>query len=103
MATGLRVFPHGLRVLNFLAVSDSPIDLNKNRWISILRQYKIDNRLVFNPAEPKTADMLAGYMALADSLDGPPAETGFETSESENARLGNRLIITDDNMGWEWR
>jgi spermidine synthase len=103
VATGLRVFPYGLRVLNFLAVSDSPIDFDKDRWISILRQYEIDNQLVFSPAQPKTAEILAGYMALADSLHGPPSDTGFETSESENARLGSRLIITDDNMGWEWR
>jgi predicted membrane-bound spermidine synthase len=103
VATGLRVFPYGLRVLNFLAVSDSPIAFDKSRWISILGQYTIDNRLVFDPSLPKTVDTLAGYGALADSLHAPPTETGLETSESENARLGNRLIITDDNMGWEWR
>ena len=103
VATGLRVFRHGLRVLSFLAVSDSPIEVNKDRWISILRQYKIDDRLVFDPAQSQSEATLATYMALTDSLQQPPVSKGLETSESLNARLGKRLIITDDNMGGEWR
>jgi hypothetical protein len=27
----------------------------------------------------------------------------MEYSSSLNARLGHRLIFTEDNMGWEWR
>jgi predicted membrane-bound spermidine synthase len=103
VATGLSVFPYGLRVLNFLAVSDSPIDLNKARWISILRRYQIDGQLVFDPARPKTVETLRSYAALADSAKEKPTEHSFETSESEKPRLRDCLIITDDNMGWEWR
>ncbi len=103
MATGLRVFPYGLRVLNCLALSDSPIRFDKDRWLTILRQYEIDKARVFDPANPRTERTLAAYMALADSLNYPPRFLGFETSDSIHARLGNRLIITDDNMGWEWR
>lgn len=103
VATGLGVFPHGLRVLNFLAVSDSPIDVDKNRWMAVLRRYKIDNQLVFDPARPASETTLARYTALVDSVTAQPMPTGMETSDSLNARLGRRLIITDDNMGWEWR
>jgi len=103
VATGLRVFPYGLRVVNFLAVSDSPIDFNEARWISILRQYRIDNRLVLDPVNAKSDETLTRYAALAKALDKSTESQSLETSRSLSARFGRRLIITDDNMGWEWR
>jgi hypothetical protein len=42
-------------------------------------------------------------MALRDTLNDPPRFLGMETSDSMNARLARRFIVTDDNMGWEWR
>jgi hypothetical protein len=103
VATGLRVFPYGLRVLNFLAVSDSPIDFSEVRWMSALRQYKIDGRLVFDPSNPKSRETLASYVALANSLDKSTQAHALETSASLSRRFRNKLIITDANMGWEWR
>ena len=103
VATGLHVFPYGLRVLNFLAVSDSPIEIDKSSWIAILREYRIDGNLAFDPSNPKSETTLADYMLLADSVKQAPTPQTIETSTSLNARLGQRLIITDDNMGWEWR
>jgi spermidine synthase len=103
VATGLRVFPYGLRVVNFLAVSDSPIDFNEARWMSVLRQYKIDNRAVFDCSSADSEATLSAYADLARELDKSHAFQSIETSESLNRRLGNRLIITDSNMGWEWR
>lgn len=104
IATALRVFPHGLRVINFLAVSDSPIVIDKQRLIANLRHYRIDGRLVFDPqtnlAEEKA---FAAYLGLIDTLNTPPQFLGLESSESLRARLRRRLIITDDNMGLEWR
>lgn len=52
MATGLKVFPYGLRVLNFLALSDVPLEVNTDRWMVILKQYKIDDQFVFSSARP---------------------------------------------------
>ena len=103
VATGLHVYPYGLRVFNFLAVSDSPIQLDEDRWMAILRQYKIDGRPVFDPNRAESEATLASYWKLGDSVTQPPIERGLESSASLNARLGKRLIITDDNMGWEWR
>ncbi|MGB0035261.1 MAG: hypothetical protein WBP79_07300 [Candidatus Acidiferrales bacterium] len=103
IATGLKIFPYGLRVINFYVVSDSPIVIDKNRWLSILRQYRIDNELVFGPGSPRSEEVLAAYMGLADSVNQPPRALGMESSDSLRARLGKRFIITDDNMGWEWR
>jgi len=103
VATGLRVYPYGLRVFNFLALSDSPVLVDKERWMAILRQYRIDNRLVFDPQGAESEATLAAYMKLGDSVMQPPIERGMESSASLKARRGQRLIITDDNMGWEWR
>jgi spermidine synthase len=103
VATGLHVFPYGLRVMNFLAVSDSPIVVNKELWMTVLREYKIDGVLVFAPANSKSNRILRAYTALADSVKETWIPLGMESSDSLNARLGRRLIFTDDNMGWEWR
>ncbi len=69
VATGLHVFPFGLRVLNFLAVSDDPMRLNEGRWMAILRQYKIDGRAVFPPSDPKSDKTLEAYAVLAKDLN----------------------------------
>jgi spermidine synthase len=103
IATALHVFPYGLRVLNFVAVSDSPIAVDKDRWISTLRRYTIDGKTVFDPIDPAAQKVLQAYMALADTLQEPAKFIGLESSESLRARTANRLIITDDNMGLEWR
>jgi spermidine synthase len=102
IATALHVFPYGLRVINFVAVSDSPMAVDKDHWMSILRRYTIDGKTMFDPIDPAAQKMLAGYMALADTLKEPPRFLGLESSDSLRLRTAKRLIITDDNMGLEW-
>jgi spermidine synthase len=103
VATGLHVFPYGLRVINFLVVSDSPLQYSRERMMAMLREYRIDGKLMFDPANPESERALASYAKFVDTIAEPPDEKGMETSESLNGRLRPRLIITDDNMGWEWR
>jgi len=103
LATGLAVFRYGLRVLNFLAVSDSPFVMDVEHWMSVLREYRIDGELVFNPTRPRSELVLQAYRALAKTMSEPPKMMGMEGTESMRARLGRRFIITDDDMGWEWR
>src|ERR1700686_1131638 len=38
IATGLQVFPYGLRIFNFLAVSASPIEVAPTRWLGTPRE-----------------------------------------------------------------
>jgi predicted membrane-bound spermidine synthase len=102
IATALRVFPYGLRVINLLAVSDSPISVDRDRWLAVLREYKIDRKAVFEPSSPAAEKVLASYMALAGTLNAPPTFFGIESSDSLRKRLGRLRIITDDNMGQEW-
>ena len=47
--------------------------------------------------------LLANYRALVAITDQSMQFRSLELSKSLNAGLGKRLIITDDNMGWEWR
>jgi len=103
IATALRIFPYGLRVINCIAVSDSPIPVDKQRLMEILRRYKLDGKSVFDPLNPAAGKVLAAYMALIDTLNEPPRFLGMESSDSLRTRLGRRLIITDNNMGLEWR
>jgi spermidine synthase len=103
LATGLSVYPYALRVINFLAVSDSPIQVDANRWMNILRQYRIDGVLVFNPSNAAEVRALEAYAALADTINYPPRFMGMESNARLRARLTGRFIFTDDNMGWDWR
>jgi hypothetical protein len=44
---------YGLRVGNFLALSDSPIIVNSDRLENKLRDYRIDGKLVFDLENPR--------------------------------------------------
>ena len=103
VATGLSVFPHGLRVLNFLAVSDAPIEIDKVRWLAQLRQFSIDSKPVFAAGNPESEALLQRYSELADTVLQAPVPTGLEYGPSMRRRIRDPFIITDDNMGWEWR
>src|SRR5690349_22785343 len=48
MITGARVFPNALRISNFLAVSDSPMTLDKERHRTLLERYVVEGKQVFN-------------------------------------------------------
>ena len=102
VATGLHVFRYGLRVMNFLALSDSPIPTDTNRCLEVLREYRIDGNLVFDPQDPRTPIALEHYAELANSVYSAPQPMGIESGSVMAARIGPQHIITDDNMGAEW-
>jgi spermidine synthase len=103
MATGLRVFPYGMRVANFMLLSDSPLQLDAQRWMNVLTHYNIDGQPVFDLSQEAQRKRLNEVLALPDTLD--RKVRGFYTLESADhirARTTQTLIITDDNMGTEW-
>jgi len=102
LVTGLHEFGYGLRVITFLAVSDSPFVLDKERWLSVLSRYTIDGKRMFDPADPRTPRILAAYSIFADSISQPQRMLGLEAGDALAQRLGPRHLITDDNMGAEW-
>jgi len=103
MATALSVFPYGMRIINFLAVSNSPIHFDSDLWLSTLAKYEIDRRHLFDRNEPASQRVLARYALLPKTLDGPPVFAGLESSDSLRRRIGKVRLITDDNMGLEWK
>ncbi len=100
MATGARAFPYALRIYNFLAVSDSPIMLDKNLWRTALTNYQIDGHPVFDLGKPDQRARLEEVLHLADTLDLPGSQ--LESRASFLSRWKGTRLITDDNMGTEW-
>jgi spermidine synthase len=100
--TGATVFPHALRFGNFLAVSDSPIVIDKQRWTERLVAWEIDGARVLDPSTEAGQRKLAETMALADSVNGPPGDETLEGRESLLRTHAAYTLITDDNMQSEW-
>jgi hypothetical protein len=101
LATGLAAFPYALRVKNFLAVSDQPIILDKNLWRQELANYRIDGRPVFDLNDPMQRAQMEKVLQLADKLDVPQGE--LELQDSMRIRFQGARLVTDDNMGTEWK
>lgn len=102
--TGASVFPYALRVINFLAVSDSPIKVDKARWKSVLESYAIDGKPVFDLTRPGDRQRLSEMLSLADSVQSkrPEAQMAMEYADTLRDRYRGKRLITDDNMGTEW-
>jgi hypothetical protein len=100
LATGATAFPYALRILNFIAVSDSPLVLDKSRWRTALVSYRIDGHPILDLANPLQRTRLDDVLHLADTLDVPNG--GLESRSSLLQRYKGARLITDDNMGTEW-
>jgi spermidine synthase len=102
--TGASVYPYALRVGNFLAVSDSPIVFDKDRWRAALSDYKIDGRPVFDLADQAQQSRLREVLSIAETQTDKDATKGMriESRGSILARFAGERMITDDNMGSEW-
>jgi spermidine synthase len=103
--TGVTVFPYALRVMNFLAVSDTPIVVDKTRWRNVLADYRIEGKPVFDPSRARDRGRFEEILGLADTLGGRQTKEPMtmEYAESMRARIHDARVITDDNMGTEWR
>jgi spermidine synthase len=102
-ATGLSVFPYGMRVANFMVVSDSPLQLDPRRWGDVLVHYRIDGKAVFDLSQPTQLRRLNEVLALPATLN--RQDSAFYTMESADhirSRTRAARLITDDNMGTEW-
>jgi len=102
--TAFTEFPHGIRVLNFAAVSDSEIGRDPNVWRSVLTSVNLGGRTMLDTTRAEDRARLKQLLALPASLNEPPRRNGWETRESVLRRLlGRGQVITDDNMLPEWR
>jgi predicted membrane-bound spermidine synthase len=101
LATGAAAFPYVLRIHSFLAVSDSPLTLDKNLWRAALTSYRIDGHPVFDPSNPAQIARMEEVLHLADELDLPGGD--LESRTSLQSRWKYARLVTDDNMGTEWK
>jgi len=92
--TGVTVFPHAVMVGNNLALSNQPFELDLERWKRVMEQYRIDGVPVF---DLNNAEHVKRFREVAAML---PAR---EQTEEIRARNTATRMITDDNMGVEWR
>lgn len=102
---GVSVFRYGLRIANFLAVSDAPLALDRGLLEERLRTYTIDDMPVLDlhdAAHQRTLDALLTSIEKPRNLQRPGWDT-YESGESLRRRLAGGRVITDDNMGSEWR
>ena len=106
MRTGCAAFPHGARFVNHLVVSASPIRWDFQRWQRVLTAYRIDGKPALDLGRAQDQAVLEQLMEWEASLvlgadQGP--ERPIETCRDILARTEGRTIVTDDNMGSEWR
>jgi spermidine synthase len=103
--TGLTAFPHGVRIMNFLVVSDAPIVLDKERWRRILLEYRIDGQPVLDLTREADRQALEQSLALLDHADPEhpfKVQNAIEPTHRYLSVLRGRKVYTDDNMGGEW-
>jgi predicted membrane-bound spermidine synthase len=104
--TGCMAFPHGARLVNMLVVSATPIAWDFQRWQRVLTDYRINGRPVLDLARAADVAVLDQLMAWEASLvlgADQGKERPVESCRDVLARTAGRSIVTDDNMGSEWR
>jgi spermidine synthase len=91
--TGVTVFPYGLMIGSCLAVSDSPFQLDIDRWKRVMSTYRINGVPVLDPNNREHRKELDDIAQIYTS--GP---------REEAIRAGSKAtrLVTDDNMGNEW-
>ncbi len=104
LLTAATVFPYAVRVWTFIAVSDSPIEVNKERWLDAMRRYTIDGLPMLGPNNAAAnTSLLNTYARWVDQSRGDSDKQIIEYANTMRARYKGRTVITDDNMACEWR
>jgi spermidine synthase len=101
--TGAISFPYACRFGLFMAVSDSPIPVDKGRWRRTLETYRLEAKPIFSLALPADRELLDRVLHFADTLNQDLYTTeSMETRDSVLRRTRGLRIVTDDNMATEW-
>ncbi|MCH7869673.1 MAG: methyltransferase domain-containing protein, partial [Myxococcales bacterium] len=94
--TGASIFPFAWRYQNMLIVSDSPIEINRERWGDRLGSWTIDGLPVLN------SDVGADEIEQMLNRERWRGEPTWEGREAILARTRDAPIIRDDTMATEW-
>lgn len=102
--TGAVHFPYAFRFGPFMVVSDSPIQIDRERWLNTLLNYRLEGKPILDPSVQADRDLLSEILGRAATLPGDQyVSEGMETRENILRRTRGKQIITDDNMATEWR
>jgi len=97
------VFPHGLRFLDFAAVSMAPVAFDEARWRRALANYRLNGVAPFDTTTSRGRARVASFLATPHDIAGWFGSSTLESRGSMLPRLRDVSPITDDNMGGEWR
>ncbi|HVZ65416.1 MAG TPA: methyltransferase domain-containing protein [Lacunisphaera sp.] len=99
--TGMEVFPHTLMLGNNCVGSEAPLAIDADRWRSVLAAYRMDGRPVFDLATPAGRADLEAMLAIA--TDPQAYHDNIQNRAQMAALYGGARIITDDNLGHEYK
>lgn len=101
--TACTAFPNVVRVANFLAVSDAPMQVDKQQLTQMLINFKIDGKSVIPaPTGPDAQQLLATISKDADRAINHTGHGMFEYGASLCPNVKGARVVTDDNMAVEW-
>lgn len=104
--TACLAFPHGARFKNHVVVSRAPLAWDFEHWRKTLAAYRIDGRPVLDAGgghDRRIVDgMLGEWKAAQDSGEAGRSNV-IEGCPGILARTAGLPVVTDDNMGSEWR
>lgn len=103
LLTGATVFPYALRIMGYVAVSDSPLQIDLEGWRSVLLQYKLEGIPVFNMDTNTSRQTLQKIISLGEDVPPKSEWGGMEFADGIRRRYAGLPLVTDDNMGDEWR
>ena len=95
--TACSTFPYGARFTNHMVVSETPIDWNFKRWRQTLESYVIDGAKQFDVQGASDRAFLDSLMVADQS------QPVIEGCPEVLSRTAGMALVTDDNMGTEWR
>jgi spermidine synthase len=101
--TACAVFPHVVRVINNVVVSDSPLMPDRQRWRETLESYRINGKPVIDLSRSDHRAELENILGMIDTLASTEyVPRGMEVRSSILRRTEGLRVVTDDNMGTEW-
>lgn len=93
--TAATLFPHLLRIANFIAVSETPFEFDRPRWKRLFETMTVDGKPVLDlslDSDKKVLEELAGYNDM---------EPRWSILQRYTKEIPKR-VVTDDNMVVEW-
>lgn len=100
--TGMEVFPHTMMVINHCLASNAPLQVDKVRWEDSLRRWQRQGRPLFAPDDETKLRAVLDF-AYRRALPTPDDRWKWMDRAMMESLYGGAEIITDDNLGHEYR